>query len=590
MIMNILVNYFPKFLLYMRHIFTIVIIFSISFIGVFAETISSEPLEIWANESDGDNEENNISLDVDVKTEITQPIISQTDISYSAYDTIGFYDQTSDGFNPAMWENSNFESVKFLIDQLSVNYQSNSISNLLDKTLLSISTPPKKNEISSQSFLDLKMEYYLQYQNDNVVKKILDQVSLDDWTDYDVVNYINHYLISGNHKYVCVKKYLNRLNDLKTKLIYQTFCKAMSNNLPATDLSLSLLQEQGQIDKEFLYIMNSYINGQEIDLKNIKFINLIKLSLINNKNIDFSELVSLESDVSIKKYYALSNLKNTETKIRIIEELIKKNILNSDILSSSYKNYLIDNDIFPNIEYKNARNDLEKRVFLYSQIRNDSDQKSLVTLTTNFINEMKTSDMLYSSNNLIYDKIKVIQPKTDYSNQVLDVCIVLIINGDNERCREWSQIIKFNKSLNDEYSLIEYFLYLNSASLTKEFNKETIENIILSNKISEFNKNIIVKHIEITSKLKFPDYWKSKSKLNKVSAIVPNIRLIEYLKNASNNNIGEAALLILILNGDKKFSELDDFSIFAILEALNKIDPETMKKLIFEISLKNINL
>jgi len=588
--MNMLVSYYPLFLLYMRHVFTIVIIFFLSFISVFAETITSEPLEIWANENDGENIENNISLDVDVKTETTQSIISQTDISYSAYDTIGFYDQTSNGFNPAMWENSNFESVKFLIDQLSDNYQSNSIINLLDKTLLSISTPPKKNEISSQSFLDLKMEYYLQNQNDNVVKKILDQVSLDDWTDYDLVNYINHYLISNNYKNVCVKKYLNRLNETKTKLIYQTFCKAMSNNLPATDLLLSLLQEQGQVDKEFLYIINSYINGQEIDLKNIEFINPLKLSLINNKNIDFSELVSLESDVSIKKYYALSNLKNTETKIRIIEELIKKNILNSDILSSSYKNYLIDNDIFPNIEYKNARNDLEKRVFLYSQIRNDSDQKSLVTLTTNFINEMKTSDMLYSSNNLIYDKIKVIQPKTDYSNQVLDVCIVLIMNGDNERCKEWSQIIKFNKSLNDEYSLIEYFLYLNSESLTKELNKETIENIILSNKISEFNKNIIVKHIEITSNLKFPDYWKSKSKLNKVSAIVPNIRLIEYLKNASNDNIGEAALLILILSGDKKFGELDDFSIFAILEALNKIDPITMKKLIFEISLKNINI
>jgi hypothetical protein len=164
------------------------------------------------------------------------------------------------------------------------------------------------------------------------------------------------------------------------------------------------------------------------------------------------------------------------------------------------------------------------------------------------------------------------------------------MNGDNERCKEWSQIIKFNKSLNDDYALIEYFLYLNSESLTKKLNKEIIENIILSNKISEFNKNIIVKHIEISSNVKFPDYWKSKSKLNKVSAIVPNIRLIEYLKNASNNNIGEAALLILILSGDKKFSELDDFSIFAILEALNKIDPITMKKLIFEISLKKINI
>jgi uncharacterized protein (UPF0297 family) len=49
------------------------------------------------------------------------------------------------------------------------------------------------------------MEYYLLNQNDNVVKKILDQVSIDDWTDYDLVNYINHYLISGNHKNVCVK-------------------------------------------------------------------------------------------------------------------------------------------------------------------------------------------------------------------------------------------------------------------------------------------------------------------------------------------------------------------------------------------------
>jgi hypothetical protein len=574
----------------MTHIFTIVIIFFLSFISVFAETITSEPLEIWANENDGENIDNNISLDESVKAETTQSIISQTNIAYSAYDTIGFYDQTSNGFNPSMWENSNFESVKFLIDQLSDNYQSKSIINLLDKTLLSISTPPKKNKISSQSFLDLKMEYYIQNQNDNVVKKILDQVSLDDWTDYDLVNYINHYLISNNYKNVCVKKYLNRFNEAKTKLIYQTFCKAMSNNLPATDLLLSLLQEQGQVDKEFLYIINSYINGQEIDLKNIEFINPLKLSLINNKNIDFSELVSSESDINIKKYYALSNLKNTEKKVRITEELVQKNIISSNILSNSYKNYLSDNNIFTNIEYKNAKNDLEKRIFLFSQIRNNSDQKSLVKLTSNFINEMRTSDMLYSSYSLIYDKIKVIQPKSDYSKQVLDICILLMMNGDNERCREWSQIIKFNNVLSDEYALIEYFLYLNAESITREFNKNFIENIILSNKISEFNKNIIVKHLELSTDLRFSDYWKSKSKLNKVSAIVPNIRLIEYLKNASNDNIGEAALLILTLSSSKKFSDLDDFSIFAILDALNKIDPITMKKLIFEISVKNIEI
>ena len=150
--MNMFVSYSPKSLLYMTHIITIVIIFFLSFISVFAETITSEPLEIWANENEGENIDNNISLDESVKAKTTQSIISQTNIVYSAYDTIGFYDQTSDGFNPSMWENSNFESVKFLIDQLSDNYQSKSIINLLDKTLLSISTPPKKNKTSSQSF------------------------------------------------------------------------------------------------------------------------------------------------------------------------------------------------------------------------------------------------------------------------------------------------------------------------------------------------------------------------------------------------------------------------------------------------------
>ena len=114
------------------------------------------------------------------------------------------------------------------------------------------------------------MNYYVQSQNDNIVQRILDQINQDDWSDYDLINYINYHLVLSNYKKVCVNKYLNQFKEKKTKLIYQTFCKAMSNNLPATDLLLSLLQEQGNADKELIYILNAYINGQEIDLKKIK--------------------------------------------------------------------------------------------------------------------------------------------------------------------------------------------------------------------------------------------------------------------------------------------------------------------------------
>lgn len=73
--MNMFVSYNPKKSLYMTHIFTIVIIFFLSFISVFAETITLEPLEIWANENDGENIDINITLHEGEKVETTQSII-----------------------------------------------------------------------------------------------------------------------------------------------------------------------------------------------------------------------------------------------------------------------------------------------------------------------------------------------------------------------------------------------------------------------------------------------------------------------------------------------------------------------------------
>ena len=71
---------------------------------------------------------------------------------------------------------------------------------------------------------------------------------------------------------------------------------------------------------------------------------------------------------------------------------------------------------------------------------------------------------------------------------------------------------------------------------------------------------------------------------------MPNIKLIEYLGDVSKNSIGEAALLILILSGDKNPKDLDDYSIFAMLDSLSKIDKKTLRKLIFELSVNSSKL
>ena len=576
----------------MTKIFTIVVILFLSFTSIYAETVTSEPLEIWSEDQSSNSNFNDTAITAGSE-EIKQdsvPIISQAAIDYSAYDTIGFYDQTNNGFSPTMWENSEFDDVEFLMSQLAVEYRSLTLNDLLNKTLLTISTPPKKNLNNDKIFLDLKLEYYLKSQNDLIVKQILDQISQDDWSDNDLINYLNHFLISDNHKLVCQKKYIDKFKDKKTKLLYQTFCKTISNNLPAADLLLSLLQEQGKVDKEFLYLINTYINGQEIELNEIKHLNLLKLSLIKNKNVDFSNLINEDSNLSLKKYFALSNTKTTEKKVRIIEELVQKNLINSNVLAKNYKSYINENNIFNTSNYKNAKNKLEKRIFLFSEIRNTSEQKYLSDLVTEYVNVMRENNLLNHTYDLIYDKLKVIKPASTLQNQAFNICILLILNNDNDKCNQWSQIIKFNNNQKLEYSLIEYYLYLNSEIVSDQFNQDLLSNIVSSQKITDFNKNIITKHIETATQIKFSSYWKSKSELKKVSTIVPNIKTIEYLKSLSNTSVGETSLLILILNSGSEMNSLDDFSIFSILESLYLIDSNALKNLIFELNIKTIIL
>jgi hypothetical protein len=283
-------------------------------------------------------------------------------------------------------------------------------------------------------------------------------------------------------------------------------------------------------------------------------------------------------------------MKTTEKKVRIIEELVQKNLINSDVLAKNYKTYITENNISNTSNYNNTKNELEKRIFLFSEIRNTSDQKYLSDLAVEYVNVMRENNLLNHTYELIYDKIKVIKPTSDLQTQASNICILLILNNDNDKCNEWSQIIKFSNNHKLEYSLIKYYLHLNSKIVSDQFNQDLLSNIISSEKIADFNKNLITKHIEISSKIKFPSYWKSKSELKKVSTIVPNIKTIEYLKSLSNTSVGETSLLILILNGGNEMNALDYFSIFSILESLYIIDSNALKNLIFELNIKTIIL
>ena len=104
--------------------------------------------------------------------------------------------------------------------------------------------------------------------NYNEIEKLFGLIPEDDLNDDLLNKYITSKLINGDYKSIC--RLDSQISEGKFKLEINSFCNAMSNNLPALDLMISLLIEEDIADKDLLYIYYSYINQTEIDLKRIK--------------------------------------------------------------------------------------------------------------------------------------------------------------------------------------------------------------------------------------------------------------------------------------------------------------------------------
>ena len=72
-----------------------------------------------------------------------------------------------------------------------------------------------------------------------------------------------------------------------------------------------------------------------------------------------------------------------------------------------------------------------------------------------------------------------------------------------------------------------------------------------------------------------------------ITTLVTNIKLAQYLNSVPQRNIGEMILLINLIHGKNSSSMLDQYSLFLILESLNKLDPIYLDNFIFEYFVNN---
>ncbi len=544
-------------------------------IDVLAESnLSQEPYEIW--------QENSVISEIEssVEKSNTQEVVNSTNQTvkqenflFTKADAIGLYDPTNGGFEANLWDGSNIEDIAYLINTAPVESTSSTLTNLVKNVILTTAAPPDKSNSDSLSFLNLKSDFLISRGYYKNISQLFSLLNSDEINDILSDGMIDNLLIYNQYKRICNSN-SNLISERLSDLYFASFCNAMSANKLTLDLNISLMRDDNNsYNEEYLSLLSEIIYSDEIKAENLKEINLINLNLLQKYNVDIDKYISINSPIKFKLFYFLNYKKNNLKKISIAEELVKKGLVEHKYLAEIYQSFDLSNT-------KDAGDDnlaLLERIKIFKDIRKTSSQAELVNKIPEYVSLFSAHGMLDTASLMIYDKIKIVQPKPDYIDNASGICLVFILNDDPEKCNEWVSQLNLNSNTL-ELSKAKFYLSLANGKAIKETN---LNQLIDYEGFSDRQKNIIVKYYELITNSKKISYWKTPNELNKVSSITANIKLHNYFESLENQ-IGEKIILLNILHGDDNFNENDEFSIFLIIDSLFEINEAYAQDYILE--------
>ena len=544
-------------------------------IDVLAESnLSQEPYEIW--------QENSVISEIESSVEksntqeavnLTNQTVKQENFLFTKADAIGLYDPTNGGFEANLWDGSNIEDIAYLINTAPVESTSSTLTNLVKNVILTTAAPPDKSNSDSLSFLNLKSDFLISRGYYKNISQLFSLLNSDEINDILSDGMIDNLLIYNQYKRICNSN-SNLISERLSDLYFASFCNAMSANKLTLDLNISLMRDDNNsYNEEYLSLLSEIIYSDEIKAENLKEINLINLNLLQKYNVDIDKYISINSPIKFKLFYFLNYKKNNLKKISIAEELVKKGLVEHKYLAEIYQSFDLSNT-------KDAGEDnsaLLERIKIFKDIRKTSSQAELVNKIPEYVSLFSAHGMLDTASLMIYDKIKIVQPKPDYIDNASGICLVFILNDDPEKCNEWVSQLNLNSNTL-ELSKAKFYLSLANGKAIKETN---LNQLIDYEGFSDRQKNIIVKYYELITNSKKISYWKTPNELNKVSSITANIKLHNYFESLENQ-IGEKIILLNILHGDDNFNENDEFSIFLIIDGLFEINEDYAQDYILE--------
>jgi len=572
--------------------------FSIIIFSLIASTISfaeDKPVDIWNIEKkevvtiseenlseENSNEEiseNNVyRMQSDKKDDA---IKLDADLTSKTIKIAGLYDPQDYGLSISMWSNSDGSTLKKLFEYIDKYDLSKDASEILNITLLTNAYYPDQN-ITDEEFIKFKTKWLIKNSDLELIEEYL--VKNQNVNQHpELMRYmVDKYLSKSDVKKSCeifskikepiVNEYLSKFN---------LYCLINYGKNEEAQLILDLKKELGFKDEYFENKVNYLFGYIDEANKEISENSILDFHLAHRTNPEFKFEPNKDTPKLIWKYLSASNLlyeiQDIEItdieKISTIEKATHDKNYSEDKLFEFYKRFQFNiNQLLNTKDSYKTLSSVEGKALVYQRLLLTEDPK----LKLELIKILKDIFQSEGIENAFDDELKKLLSQIEESEVPSN--FTTFYNQYLKDDEIISKKIKYNNKILHQSKLVNYFNGDYAKSKIEEDLNKFLKKIKKDKKYFLSKKDVIFLEALKSDGIKISKKYQNLYKVNKSEMPSDIQRMID------NNEIGAALLRIIEVIGPEKIEDIDDDTVYFIINTLNQLNTDLIRnKLLLKV-------
>jgi len=557
----------------------------------FAE---DKPVDIWNIDKKEVNTISEENLSDENKQEISESgiykmqsdkkedsIKLESDLSSKTIKIAGLYDPQDYNLNINMWSNSDGLILKKLFNNIDKYDLSKDASEILNISLLTNAYYPNQN-ITDQEFLKFKTKWLIKNSDLDLIEEYLIKNQVTNLHPKLMRYMVDRYLSQSDVKKSCeiFSKIKEPLEDEYLSK-FNLYCLINYGKNEEAQLILDLKKELGFFDQYFENKLNYLFGYIDEANKEISENSILDFHLAHRTNPEFTFEPNKDTPKLIWKYLSSSNLlyriQDIEItdieKISTIEKATHDKNYSEEELFEFYKRFQFNiNQLLNTKESYKSLSSTEGKALVYQRLLLTEEPKLKLELMKILKDIFKSEGIEEAFDEELRKSLKQIE-ETDVPSNFTTFYNQYIKNDEiiNKK-------IKYNNKILHQSKLINYFNGDYAKSKIEEDLNKFLKRIKKDKKYSLSKKDIIFLEALKSDGIKISKKYENLYKVNK-SEMPSDIQ-----KMIDNEEIGAALLRIIEVIGPEKIEDIDDDTVYFIINTLNQLNTDSIRnKLLLKV-------